>query len=65
MKNLSNDEKAKLYDEYVRQSENLQRENSKIKSQFAGNIPVDKQEILDSNNRNIDSIVKKLQDLFR
>ena len=41
MSQLSNDEKARLYDNYVRQSEILLRENSKLKSEFAGNaVPV-------------------------
>lgn len=64
MSQLTNAEKAELYDSYVRQSEVYLRENSKIKSEFAGNIPEDKQAIIDSNTKKVNELEIKLKALF-
>jgi hypothetical protein len=61
---MINQNKAIIYDECLRESDQLQRENSKIKSAFAGNIPPEQQLIIDKNNQRIDYLVKKLESLF-
>jgi hypothetical protein len=61
---MTNNEKALVYDNCVRESDKLQRENSKIKSEFAGNIPQEQQTILDRNNKRISELVKTLENLF-
>lgn len=61
---MTNGEKATIYDDCLRESDNLQRENSKIKSEYTTNIPPDKQYIIDRNNARIAVLVKKLESLF-
>lgn len=61
---MTNNEKALVYDNCVRESDKLQRENSKIKSDYAGNIPVEQQNILNQNNKRISELVKTLENLF-
>ncbi len=61
---MTREEKAVLYDNYVRESDRLQRENSKIKSEFVFNIPPNMQEIIDRNNARLDVLVKSLEKLF-
>lgn len=61
---MNNSEKALIYDEYLRQSDQLQRENSKIKSEFAGNIPPHLQEKIRVNEVRIEELVQKLHKLF-
>ena len=48
---MTNQEKAYIYDQCLRDSDRLQRENSKLKSDYVGNIPPDIQKIIDQNNR--------------
>lgn len=62
---MTNEQKAQLYDTCIRESDLLQRENSKIKSEYAGNIPQHQQSILDSNNARIEVLVKRLESLFQ
>jgi hypothetical protein len=62
---MNNQEKALIYDQCIRDSDRLQRENSKLKSEYPINIPNDVQKIIDSNNAKIAVIVKKLENLFR
>lgn len=62
---MDNNQKAVIYDECVRESDHLQRENSRLKSQHAGNIPQPIQEIIDKNDRRIGELVKILEGLFR
>lgn len=62
---MTNEQKAQLYDTCIRESDLLQRENSKIKSEYAGNIPQNQQSILDSNNARIEVLVKRLESLFQ
>lgn len=61
---MTNSEKATLYDDYIRKSETLQRENSRIKSEFPVNMPEDKQKIINENDAKIKVLVKKLEDLY-
>jgi len=62
---MTNDEKAVIYDECIRESDHLQRENSKIKSEYAGNIPPHLQDVINNNDRRIAYLVKRLEDLFQ
>lgn len=61
---MTNDQKAAIYDQCVRESEQLQRINSKLKSEYPINIPHDIQTQIDTNNLKIDNLVVKLQSLF-
>lgn len=61
---MTNHQKAALYDQYVRESEQLQRINSKLKSDYPINVPQEIQTQIDANNFKIDSLVFKLQSLF-
>lgn len=61
---MTNENKAEIYDNCLRESDRLQRENSKIKSEYAGNIPPEQQLILDRNNQRINLLVKRLESLF-
>ena len=38
---MTNEEKSIIYDECLRESDYLQRRNSKLKSEYVGNIPPD------------------------
>ena len=62
--NLSQENKAVIYDECLRESDRLQRENSKLKSEHAGNIPLQIQQIINNNDARINVLVKKLESLF-
>jgi hypothetical protein len=62
---MNNQDKALIYDQCIRDSDRLQRENSKLKSQYPINVPDDVQKIIDGNNAKIAIIVKKLESLFR
>ncbi len=61
---LSNEEKAIKYDDYIRESDMLQRMNSKLKSEYSGNIPPHVQHDIDRNDRRIAELVYKLESLF-
>jgi hypothetical protein len=61
---MNREDKARLYDEYVRESDILQREISKIKSEYVFEFPTDKQEIIDRNNARIEVLVKNLERLY-
>ena len=61
---MTREEKARLYDDYIRESDRLQRENSKIKSEFVINMPIEKQAIIDRNNIRISQLENNLKNLF-
>ena len=61
---MDNATKAQIYDDCLRESDQLQRINSKIKSDFAGNIPPNMQEQINKNEARIGVLVKKLESLF-
>jgi len=61
---MTREDKARLYDDYIRESDRLQREISKIKSEYVFNIPQDKQEIIDRNNARLDVLVRNLEKLY-
>lgn len=62
---MDNNQKAAIYEECLRESDNLQRRNSKLKSEFAGNIPQNVQEEINRNDKRISELVAKLESLFR
>lgn len=62
---MNNDEKARIYEECLRESDVLQRQNSKIKSEFAGNIPPHLEEQIRRNEDRIAVLVGKLESLFK
>jgi flagellar biosynthesis chaperone FliJ len=62
---MENQEKAKIYDNLIYESDYLQRVNSKLKSEYTGNIPENVQKQIDENNAKIAIIVGKLENLFR
>lgn len=61
---MTREDKGKLYDEYLRESDKLQRENSKLKSEYVVNIPEDIEQKILTNNVKIAELVKKLERLF-
>lgn len=62
---MNNAEKAVIYDDLVRESDRLQRLNSKIKSDYVGNIPPQLQEQINQNNAKIAVLVGRLENLFK
>ena len=62
---MTNQEKAKMYDEIIRQTDALQRKNSKLKSEYAGNIPENVQREINENEYKISVLVGKVENLFR
>lgn len=64
MANLTNAEKASLYDQYLRESDDLQAENSRLKSHNAGQISDEDQKKINLNSLKIDEVVAKLHRLF-
>lgn len=61
---MNNEEKAKIYDELVRESDILQRINSKLKSEYVTDIPPHIQNQINENDRKIALIVGQLEKLF-
>lgn len=62
---MTNEEKAIIYDECVRESDILQRENSKIKSQYPIDIPLNMLNTLRKNEARIATLVGRLENLFK
>ncbi len=62
---LKNEDKARIYDELLRESDRLQRTNSKLKAEYVFNIPPQIQSQIDENERKIKELVTKLENLFR
>jgi hypothetical protein len=62
---MNNQDKAIVYDNCLRESDALQRHNSKLKSEYAGNIPPHIQVEIDRNDRRIAELVTKLENLFK
>lgn len=61
---MTNEEKSVVYDNCLRESDHLQRINSKLKSEYVGNIPPHIQKQIDDNNNRIAVLVKRLENLF-
>ena len=64
MSDLSNEQKAMIYDDCVRESDRLQRITSKIKSENTGNIPPNLQQVINENEQKIAGLVRRLEGLF-
>jgi hypothetical protein len=62
---MTNEEKAMLYDKYLRQVDALQREISQIKSENPINIPVELQSVINENHTKISLLQTKVENLFR
>lgn len=62
---MTNEEKAVLYDKYLRQVDALQRENSRIKSENPINIPTELQIVFNENNNKLIVLESKVKNLFR
>lgn len=62
---MNNQDKAIIYDNCLRESDALQRQNSKLKSDWAGNIPPHVQEQINRNDKRIAELVAKLESLFK
>jgi len=62
---MTQEEKAAIYDNCLRESDILQRENSKIKSEFVTNIPPQMQDIISRNEIKIHDLVVRLENLLR
>jgi len=65
VKNMENSQKAQIYDSCLRESDQLQRENSKLKSEYATNIPQHIQEQINRNSARISVLVSTLEGLFK
>jgi hypothetical protein len=63
--NMNNQDKAIIYDNCLRESDSLQRQNSKLKSEYVGNIPNNIQQQIDRNDKRIAELVTKLENLFK
>jgi hypothetical protein len=61
---MTNEEKSFIYDECLRESDYLQRRNSKLKSEYVTNIPPEIQNEINRNMARIDFLVKRLESLF-
>jgi hypothetical protein len=62
---MKSEDKGQLYDDYIRQGDVLQREISKIKSEYPVNIPEDKQKVINVNQHKINILESKLMNLFK
>jgi hypothetical protein len=62
---MTNQEKAIVYDQLIRESDKIQRENSKLKSEYITNIPLDVERRINENNDRIAVLVGRLESLFK
>jgi len=62
---MNNEQKAQEYDNLIYMSDKLQRVNSKLKSEYAGEIPPSIQKEINENDKKISEIVTKLENLLR
>lgn len=63
--NMDNQEKAMIYDNCIRESDKLQRENSKLKSEYVSNIPPHIEKQIKDNDARIAVLVNRVENLFR
>ena len=61
---MENNQKAVIYDQCLRESDDLQRKISRIKSEYVGNIPPDKMNEIQMMEGRISLLVKRLESLF-
>jgi len=60
---MTTQDKADLYDAYIHENDRLQRIVSRIKSEYAGNIPPDKQKEINETEARIAVIIGKVEKL--
>lgn len=61
---MTNQEKADFYDECIRENDRLLRENSKIKSDYVGNIPPELETKIKANEARISLLVGKIEQMM-
>ena len=61
---MTNQEKADFYDECIRENDYLLRENSRIKSEYVGNIPAELELKIKANEARIALLVGKIEQLM-
>ena len=62
---MDNNEKANLYDQYVREANRLQSEITSLKAKYVLNIPEEIQKKINFNNQRINELEKKLINLYK
>lgn len=62
---MTNEQKAKVYDDLLRENDFYSRKISKLKSEYSTNIPPHVQKEIDDAQVKISIIVGKLENLFR
>ena len=62
---MDNNEKAVLYDQYVREANRLQSEITSLKAKYVLNIPEEIQKKINFNNQRINELEKKLINLYK
>lgn len=62
---MTNQEKADFYDECIRENDRLLRENSRIKSEYVGNIPTELNEQIKRNEARIALLVGKIEQMMQ
>jgi hypothetical protein len=62
--NLTNEEKAEIYDSCVRQGDAIHYKINKLKSQYFGEMPLDKQQELAKYEMELRTLQHKLESLF-
>lgn len=63
--NMTNEQKAMIYEQCVRESDVLQREISHLKSMYAGNIPPDVDRQIKDKEYRISILVGRVESLFK
>jgi uncharacterized protein YgbK (DUF1537 family) len=63
--NMTNQEKADFYDECIRENDRLLRENSRIKSDYVGNIPPELDAQIKRNEARIALLVGKIEQMMQ
>lgn len=62
---MTNQEKADFYDECIRENDRLLRENSRIKSDYVGNIPPELDLKIKANEARISMLVGKIEQMMQ
>lgn len=62
---MTQEEKARIYDECLRESDMLQRANSKLKSDNVNNLTPEIERVIERNNQRIAVLVARLESLFQ
>jgi len=62
---MTQEQKAQAYDNYIREGDRLQREISRIKSQYPITMPENEQKIIENNQMKLNELQIKLQNLLK